>query len=128
MPVTQVREGMELVLVHVCTGETAVPFSKFFEAHQTPTSLVSAGIYNGSMATPLYHGDYRLQSMAMILRSLLRPPNQRSPSVVGHQLEKEVGGNHKGASGGDHNNGAKVGFLLLCTDLHMTLAPLPPRD
>ena len=57
---------MEIMLVHVRDGDTAVPFSTFMEPQQTPMFLVSSGIYSGSLAVPLHSGDYRVQSTAMI--------------------------------------------------------------
>ena len=101
---------MKIILVHVCDGDTAVPFSKFLESQQTPSSLVSAGIYN-TLAIPLHHGDHRMQSMAMIVRLLLRPPGLRIPPVVGHQLGNDVSVDHMDISGSDHHNGVEVTCL-----------------
>ena len=103
---------MELLLVHVCTGDAAVPFSTFFEPQQTPGFLVSAGIYNASLAIPLYDGEHRKQSVALILRSLLSPPKQRRPPVAWHQIEKEVGGNRNSVSDGVAG-GAQVTFACV---------------
>ena len=115
----QVREGMELLLVHVCAGDTAVPFSTFFEPQQTPAFLVSAGIYSASLAIPLHDGEHRKQSMALILRSLLSPPKQRRPPVAWHQIEREVNSARNSASGSD-------GVQVTCFCILGSLCHLPP--
>ena len=118
---------MELLLVHVCAGDAAVPFSTFFEPQQTPGFLVSAGIYNASLAIPLYDGEHRKQSVALILRSLLSPPKQRRPPVAWHQIEKEVGGNRNSVSDGDAG-GVQVTFACVPPSHHHILtSPLAFR-
>ena len=108
---------MELLLVHSCAGDAAVPFSKFLEPQQTPPYLVSAGIYRGNLAVPLHGGHHRLQSMAMILRSLLSPPRQRIALGVDHQLREEINGDE------NSTNGIQVTSICIARSC---VLPVPP--
>ena len=63
-----------------------------------------------------------MQSMAMILRTLLSVPNQRSPPAVGHQLQREVGSNQASINGSDLNDDVKVISHPHCIRLHMPSA------